>query len=619
MRYLSPILFLFIFLRFGDAFAVMRVTPQPIIATATSHQWVSAITAAGAVTLSQPAFTDISGSLASSQMPALTSDVTSSAGTASTTVAAIQGTAVSGTTGTTNVVFSNAPTLANPVVGTQATSDNSTKAASTAYVQTALAQLNPAAAVYAASTASITGTYTNAVGGVCIGDTFTVTATGALSLDGVSPGSGARVLLKNQSSSFQDGVWTVTVVGTTGVSPVLTRALDFDSSADINSGSIVPVVNGTVNAGSSWYQTATVATCSSDSQTWTQFQKASSAYASSTLTNTHILIGNASAVATDVAVSGDCTMANTGAITCTKTSGSAFVASATTDTTNAANISSGTLPAARLPNPSASTLGGIESYASVSHQWINTISTSGVPGSTQPAFSDVSGTAASNQVVTATFTAPTIQRFISGSATYTTPTSPRVPLYLKVTVIGGGGGGANNSGNSGTSGNNGNDSTFSVHTGAAFMTGSKGTGGTGGASGRGGAGGGCTIAAGATTLFAVTGTDGSAPAFGGTNTVGIQSMGGPGGDSILAGGGRNSTNGGSNGGPAKANTGGGGAGEEGGGNGYGGAGGGAGGSCVGYIFSPSTSYDYLVGAGASATTNGGAGGSGIITVEEFYQ
>ena len=37
------------------------------------------------------------------------------------------------------------------------------------------------------------------------------------------------------------------------------------------------------------------------------------------LTNTHIFVGNVSNVATDVALSGDATMANTGAISVTKT------------------------------------------------------------------------------------------------------------------------------------------------------------------------------------------------------------------------------------------------------------------------------------------------------------
>lgn len=105
---------------------------------------------------------------------------------------------------------------------------------------------------------------------------------------------------------------------------------------------------------------------------------------------TLLIAQGASVVPAWHALSGDCTIANTGAITCTATNGVAFAASATTNALNASNISSGTLPAARLPNPSASTLGGVESLAVVTHNWINTISTSGVPAATQPASTDLS-------------------------------------------------------------------------------------------------------------------------------------------------------------------------------------------------------------------------------------
>lgn len=57
-----------------------------------------------------------------------------------------------------------------------------------------------------------------------------------------------------------------------------------------------------------------------------------------------------------------------------------------------------TLVGADLPNPAASTLGGVESLAVVSHQFMTGISTSGVPSQAQPAFSDISGTATAGQM-----------------------------------------------------------------------------------------------------------------------------------------------------------------------------------------------------------------------------
>jgi hypothetical protein len=200
---------------------------------------------------------------------------------AATTSAQLAG-VLSDETGTGFAVFSISPAFTvSPTTPTQVVGDNSTLIASDAFVTTAvnnaIAGVNPAVAVLAASTASLTGTYSNGVSGV--GATFTVTATGAFTLDGISIGTiGQRVLLKNQSSGFQNGVYTATVVGTTGISPVFTRALDYDQPSDINSTGAIPVQSGTVNTATSWLLTSLVNTVGTDALTYVQFSLAPSSF-----------------------------------------------------------------------------------------------------------------------------------------------------------------------------------------------------------------------------------------------------------------------------------------------------------------------------------------------------
>jgi hypothetical protein len=93
----------------------------------------------------------------------------------------------------------------------------------------------------------------------------------AFEADGVSPTVGQRVLIKDQASTLQNGIYTVTVEGDGSTDWVLTRATDFDTPAEIQPGDLVPVVNGTDQAGSSWMQTATVATVGTDAVTFIQF------------------------------------------------------------------------------------------------------------------------------------------------------------------------------------------------------------------------------------------------------------------------------------------------------------------------------------------------------------
>ena len=221
------------------------------------------------------------------------------------------------------------------------------------------------------------------------------------------------------------------------------------------------------------------------------------------------------------------------------------------------------------------------------------------------------------------FTAPTVQKFTSGSGTYTTPTSPRSPLYIRVRMVGGGGGGSGSmqSGSSGAGGNGG-ATTF----GSSLLSAGGGSGcaaitynGTVGITG--GNGGTSSLGTGPVGL-AITGSGGGG--HGQSITGGIAGAGGQGGGSALGGAGSGAGVVAA-GGAGATNTGGGGSGGGGVGPGDSGCGGGAGGFVDAIINAPGLTYAYAVGSGGTAGSAGsggdagGAGGSGLIIVEEYYQ
>ncbi len=83
-------------------------------------------------------------------------------------------------------------------------------------------------------------------------------------------------------------------------------------------------------------------------------------------------------------VGGDATLSNSGSLVVTKTNGSAFAPSATTDATNASNIASGTLAASRLPLFSSSAKGAVNASGGGTANFLRADGTWAAPPATGP-------------------------------------------------------------------------------------------------------------------------------------------------------------------------------------------------------------------------------------------
>lgn len=144
-------------------------------------------------------------------------------------------------------------------------------AANKSYVDALSAGLTFKTSVVCATTSNLNGAYLNGTLGV--GATLTNVGTlAAFTVDGITPTINQRVLVKNQTSQFQNGIYTITTLGTGAVAWILTRATDYDQVAEINPGDIIPVSTGTVQANTSWLQTGFVSTMGTSLITFQQYQ-----------------------------------------------------------------------------------------------------------------------------------------------------------------------------------------------------------------------------------------------------------------------------------------------------------------------------------------------------------
>jgi hypothetical protein len=152
----------------------------------------------------------------------------------------------------------------NKITGLGAPTDG-TDAATKAYVDALGEGLHIHASVVAATTANIT--------------LATAVENGDV-LDGVTLATGNRILVKNQSTASENGIYVVAATGAPS------RAADFDSPAEIDGGDFVFVTGGTANDNKGFVQINTVGTIGTDPIEFSQFSGAGTFVAGNGLTLT---------------------------------------------------------------------------------------------------------------------------------------------------------------------------------------------------------------------------------------------------------------------------------------------------------------------------------------------
>ena len=138
--------------------------------------------------------------------------------------------------GSVNVSTSKIINLSTPVAGTDAATKD--------YVDSVASGIQPFQEVKAATTTNLTANYTS-------GNTLTSGSNSAFTTDtGITFAQGDRVLVKDQTAQIQNGIYTITTLGSGSATWVLTRSSDFPKDMTTASGVFVFVKEGSTNGNS---------------------------------------------------------------------------------------------------------------------------------------------------------------------------------------------------------------------------------------------------------------------------------------------------------------------------------------------------------------------------------
>ena len=165
------------------------------------------------------------------------------------------------------------------------------------YADGLAAGINFHQAVVAASAGNLAGVYNNGTNG--LGATITASANGAIgTIDGATVSVGSRILLRAQTDATQNGIYTVTDLGSGSTKWVVTRATDADNNpaGELATGDFCFVTAGSTNAAKGYILSTTgTITIGTTNVNYTQFNASEAVTAGTNITKSGSTISVADA------------------------------------------------------------------------------------------------------------------------------------------------------------------------------------------------------------------------------------------------------------------------------------------------------------------------------------